>query len=73
MLIDTICANLTKNTIVTSGEKVRSLESIRQLNADLAQMAATTYTSSAIFKVLTANLLAFGPIIVEQLIRLVLQ
>jgi hypothetical protein len=46
----------------------KEVDAIRKLNTDLDQISAVTYTSSSIFKLISVNFLAFGPLILEQLL-----
>jgi hypothetical protein len=41
---------------------------VRKLQVDINSLSAMTYTSSALFKIIAANFLAFGPIIIEQIL-----
>jgi len=41
---------------------------IRKLNAEIEQVSTASYTSSSIFKVISANFLAFGPLLIEEAI-----
>jgi hypothetical protein len=56
------------------GKAVADIDCINKTKEDIEKATPVTYTSSAVFKVASANLLAFGPIILEQIVtRLILK
>lgn len=71
-LLNHVCHEITDSHKGSIQEKTKAANSIRKLSTDLSRLSAITYTSSSIFKVASVNFLAFGPIIIEQiLIRMV--
>jgi hypothetical protein len=76
-LLTAICAKYQeicpdKKTI--KGKSIADIDCIIKTGEDIEKATPVTYTSSAIFKVAAANFLAFGPIIIEQVVtRLVLK
>lgn len=70
--IDHFFSDITKRLNNLSTKKARSLESIREFTDDLNNMTTITYTSSSVFKIISANFFVFGPVIVEYLLRILL-
>lgn len=67
-LLNHVCHEITDSRKGSIQENMKAASSIRKLSADLSQLTAVTYTSSSIFKVVSMNFLAFGPIIIEQIL-----
>lgn len=68
-LLNHICSDITKNLAESPRERSKDVDSIRKLLTDLSQMTSTTYTSSSIFKIVTTNFFAFGPVIIQQILQ----
>ncbi len=70
--LDQVCREITEDNEEPTEGKVKTVTSVRKLSTDLNQLSAITYTSSSLFKVISVNFLAFGPLLIEQtLIRFV--
>jgi hypothetical protein len=67
-LLNHVCHEITNSRKGSNREKSKATNSIRKLSADLSGLTPITYTSSSIFKVASLNFLAFGPIIIEQIL-----